>query len=118
LICSSQASIMSSDGSARVALVTGANKGIGKEIARKLSGPGQNTTVILGCRSEQLGASCAEQLRAAGCEAVFQRLDLNDPTSITDSFQFIEEVYGGDGLACSLAIWGSVCLSVAFQLDW
>ena len=79
----------------KVALVTGANKGIGKEIARKLSMPNQNTTVILGCRNEDLGAECAEELRATGCDTILQRLDLNDSGSIINTMEFIEEVFGG-----------------------
>ena len=58
----------------RVALVTGANKGIGKEIARALGAQGH--VVVLGCRDARLGEAAAAELRAAGADARFSRLDL------------------------------------------
>jgi len=77
----------------RVALVTGANKGIGKEIARTL-GALPDHTVVLGCRDETLGAAAASELRAAGCDCAVCRLDLCDAASITAAREFIEETFG------------------------
>eukprot|EP00798_Chlamydomonas_sp_ICE-L_P029227 gene29227-12481_t len=78
----------------RVALVTGANKGIGKEIARKLAAGG-GTTVILGCRNEQLGNAAVKELKASSnCNVIFSKLDLTDAGTISNTAQLIKDEFG------------------------
>lgn len=67
--------------SCRVAVVTGANKGIGFEIARIL-GTLPNTHCILACRNPDLGQRAAVELQGAGANVCFKRLDISDPKSI------------------------------------
>jgi NAD(P)-dependent dehydrogenase (short-subunit alcohol dehydrogenase family) len=57
-----------------IALVTGANKGIGEAIARQLAGLG--LTVLVGARDPELGAKAAEAMRgrAVGSSAVGGRV--------------------------------------------
>lgn len=64
----------------RTALITGANKGIGKEIARQLAQHG--FAVFIGARDMAKGREAAEELCAAGFEATCIVLDVNDPVSI------------------------------------
>ncbi len=79
----------------RVALVTGSNKGIGKEIARKL-GKEENTYTILGCRDEALGRAAVEELTKDGCTDIsYVKVDLhNDDESIASAVQYIQQEYG------------------------
>ena len=66
--------------SKRCALVTGANKGIGLEIARQLAQ--QGVFVFLGVRDPGRGRAAAEELSSQGLAAHFVRLDLNDHATI------------------------------------
>ena len=72
----------------KVALVTGANKGIGKEIARRLGQMGM--TVLLGARDEARGAAAAEELCGEGIDARAVRLDVTDQASIAEAAHLIE----------------------------
>jgi NAD(P)-dependent dehydrogenase (short-subunit alcohol dehydrogenase family) len=74
-----------------VALVTGANKGIGKEIARGLLQRG--FTVLLGARDPERGQSAATELAPDG-DAVFLRVDVTDEWSIGVAAAMIEDRYG------------------------
>ena len=58
----------------RVALITGANKGIGYEIARLL-GSEKDTLCILGCRNEALGKAAVIKLNEEGCDTVFVKIE-------------------------------------------
>jgi NAD(P)-dependent dehydrogenase (short-subunit alcohol dehydrogenase family) len=64
----------------RVALVTGANKGIGLEIARQLAQTG--ISVIIGARDAERGSAAVAELSSQGLEATFVQLDLVDDASI------------------------------------
>jgi NAD(P)-dependent dehydrogenase (short-subunit alcohol dehydrogenase family) len=63
----------------KIALVTGANKGIGFEIARELAR--MSWRVFLGARNENAGRAAAEKLGSAG-EVTFLEMDVSDAESI------------------------------------
>ena len=66
--------------SKRIALITGANRGIGFEVRRQLGRMGY--TLVLGCRSEARGRTAQETLRAEDIEATCVGLDMAEPASI------------------------------------
>ncbi|MGH8876297.1 MAG: SDR family oxidoreductase [Stackebrandtia sp.] len=76
----------------KIALITGANKGIGFEIARQLGEEGN--IVLVGARDEVRGKHAADSLAGYGIEAAPLRIDVTDPTSVTDSAIQIEQRYG------------------------
>lgn len=79
------------DQSGRVALVTGANTGIGKITAQELARAGAR--VFLGCRSEARASAAIDDIRAEvpDADVVFHPLDLGSVASATASAQaFLE----------------------------
>lgn len=63
----------------RIALVTGANKGIGFEVARQLAR--KSFHVFLGARDEKAGRAAEEKLRNEG-EVTFLKIDIADKANI------------------------------------
>ena len=89
----------------RVVVITGANKGIGKEIAKRI-GSLADHTVVLACRDEQLGLATTKELEAEGCSSIaFSKLDLTDASTIEATAKFVESEYGRcDALVNNAAI--------------
>jgi NAD(P)-dependent dehydrogenase (short-subunit alcohol dehydrogenase family) len=76
----------------RIALVTGANKGIGLEIARQLAQAG--VAVIIGARDLERGSAAAAELTSAGLQATFVPIDLNEFESIAAAAETIRAQHG------------------------
>ncbi|TQS70717.1 SDR family NAD(P)-dependent oxidoreductase [Rhodobacteraceae bacterium] len=76
----------------RIALVTGANKGIGFEIARKLANSGVH--VLLGSRDKARGDAAAAGLAEAGFAAEGLHLDLDSAETIAAAAATIEARFG------------------------
>ncbi|MGW4156565.1 SDR family oxidoreductase [Micromonospora chersina] len=75
-----------------IALITGANKGIGLATARQLGARGM--TVLVGARDAARGREAADKLRAEGVDARFVPLDVTAAASITAAAELVEREYG------------------------
>ncbi|RDK08119.1 SDR family oxidoreductase [Cupriavidus lacunae] len=76
----------------RIALVTGANKGIGFEIARQLGKSG--ASILLGARDTARGEAAAASLKSEGIDAHFVQIDLAEPSTIEAAAAAIGARYG------------------------
>ena len=76
----------------KVALITGANKGIGFEVAREMAKAGW--TVLAAGRNEELGRQAAAKLQAEGLDVQFIQVDLDASESAVKAAQSIREQFG------------------------
>lgn len=75
-----------------VALITGANKGLGLEIARQLGKRGM--VVVLGSRDQTRGASAVAELAKAGIDAHAVKLDVTQAGDVARLPGFFAETFG------------------------
>jgi NAD(P)-dependent dehydrogenase (short-subunit alcohol dehydrogenase family) len=86
-----------------VAVVTGANRGIGRAVVRRLAGEG--FLAVLGARDEARGRAVAEELGGAGAGVVSCALDVDDEASVRGAVQWVESELGRcDALVNNAAI--------------
>ena len=76
----------------KIALVTGANRGLGFETCKQLSQLG--VTVLLTSRDPTKGEVAAKQLIDKGLDVIFYQLDVSDRSNIKDIFTKIENQFG------------------------
>src|SRR5437879_1220682 len=76
----------------KIALITGANKGIGFETARQLAG--QGIVVLLGARDLAKGEAAAKTLQSEGLKVRPVQIDVADPADHKAMAELIEKEYG------------------------
>ncbi|KAJ7067248.1 hypothetical protein C8F01DRAFT_1120749 [Mycena amicta] len=79
--------------SSQIALITGANKGIGFEIARQIAAKG-GYHVLLGSRDAEKGQKAAATLKAEGLPVEFLPLDITSDESIAAAVQTVSAKFG------------------------
>ncbi len=76
----------------KVALITGANKGIGFEVARQIAKAGW--TVLAAARNQELGRQSVATLNAEGLDVQFVHIDLDAPQTAVKAAQDILRQFG------------------------
>jgi NAD(P)-dependent dehydrogenase (short-subunit alcohol dehydrogenase family) len=76
----------------KVALVTGANRGLGLEIARQLAQ--QGITVVVAARDEEKAKATADKLKGEGLDAYPVKLDVTSAQDIANLPKFFQENFG------------------------
>ena len=76
----------------QIALVSGANRGIGLEIVRQLAKLGYK--VILGSRELEKGESAARQLKGQGLDVLPYQLDVASDDSVTKLADTVKNQFG------------------------
>jgi NAD(P)-dependent dehydrogenase (short-subunit alcohol dehydrogenase family) len=75
-----------------IALITGANKGIGLEVARQLGQTGIH--VLIGARDAEKGQAAAQVLQAEGYSAEALPLDVTNEQNVKQAAQSVGDRYG------------------------
>ncbi|PPD90262.1 hypothetical protein GOBAR_DD12765 [Gossypium barbadense] len=99
----------------RVAVVTGANKGIGFELCRNLASKG--IMVVLTSRDEKRGLEAFAKLKDSGLShhLVFHQLDVTVPSSIASLVDYVKSKFGKlDVLVNNAGIFGAILHQQAF----
>jgi NAD(P)-dependent dehydrogenase (short-subunit alcohol dehydrogenase family) len=76
----------------RIALITGANKGIGLETARQLGK--QDIIILVGARDLKKGEAAVSELRREGIDARALEIDVSQPASVRKSVGNVEREFG------------------------
>jgi NAD(P)-dependent dehydrogenase (short-subunit alcohol dehydrogenase family) len=105
----------------KVALITGANKGLGFEMARQLGHAG--VTVVLAARDPQKGEAAAGKLRQDGLDVQFLKLDVNNRDDhaavaavLAEKFGRLDILINNAGIAVEVLGTGKVSATTADAL--
>lgn len=105
------------DFSGRVAVVTGAAKGIGKAMARQFAARGARVALL--DVDAEVGNAVAQAIRESGRDALFVQADVGDFASMERAAQQVQQAFGGtDILCCNAGIYPQAFLETMTEADW
>jgi 3-oxoacyl-[acyl-carrier protein] reductase len=102
----------------KVAVVTGAGRGIGRSVARALSQEGARVALL--ARSQEQIDAVAEELRSRGGEAIAQRADVSNEDDVAQAFAHVAELWGDVDLLVNnagIGAFGEVATAAPEDLD-
>lgn len=78
----------------KIAVVTGASKGIGRACALRLAKDGM-IVIVNYSHSDEEAAKTVEEIKAAGGDAAAYKADVSDLAQVKEMFKFVADTYGG-----------------------
>src|SRR5688572_7672748 len=101
----------------KVVIITGASSGIGEAIAKLLASKGAN--VVLGARREQELKQLVDEIHNAGGQAVYQVMDVTNPSDNAKIVELAKEAFGGvDVIFLNAGIMPNSQLSALKTDEW
>jgi NAD(P)-dependent dehydrogenase (short-subunit alcohol dehydrogenase family) len=101
----------------KIALVTGANRGIGREVARQLAS--RDIVTILSARDAGKAGEAAKTLANAGLPVTSAQLDVTDPDSVQRTISEVDSKYGRLDILVNnagiVADLGTTCATADFE---
>jgi NADP-dependent 3-hydroxy acid dehydrogenase YdfG len=101
----------------KVVIITGASSGIGEATAKLLAGKGAK--VVLGARREEQLKQLTNEIQGAGGQAVYQVLDVTNPSDNAKIVELAKETFGGvDVMFLNAGIMPNSPLSALKTDEW
>lgn len=101
----------------KVIVITGASSGIGEATAKLLAGRGAK--LVLGARREDKLKQIVDEIEKDGGQAVYQALDVTQPSDNDDIVKLAKETFGGvDAIFLNAGLMPNSPLSALKTEDW
>ncbi|KAJ6620367.1 putative carbonyl reductase [Mycena sp. CBHHK59/15] len=100
--------------STKIALITGANKGIGFAIAKQLATEHKGYHILMGSRDPERGREAAAALQKEGLSVEALEIDVSDDNSIAAAAQSVATKFGRLDKTFAVNVFGAAATTEAF----